>query len=192
MRRLFVLVAALVLPVGIAACGDDGGGSGSGSGSTDEATDEEAISLDEWVEQADETCAANDDEVAELESPDFDPTGDLSDEQLEEAADFWEELAGLQQELLDQLREIPPPDEDADEASDTLDIVQGAVDDLNAAVDAARDGDVDAYNEDLENAFDGFDDASAAAADLGLEVCGEEDSDNTGSTGNPTGDDTGV
>ena len=50
----------------------------------------------------------------------------------------------------------------AGEVTETLDLVQGGIDDIDAAVDAARDSDADAYIESL---------------------------DNTGSTGDPTGDD---
>ena len=195
MRRLCVLTAALALPVALVACGDDGGsGSGSGSASTatDESTDEETISLDDWIDQADEACAANDEAVAELDGPEFDPIApDLTDEQLDQAADYFETVAGLQQDLVDELGELPPPDESAEEVTETLDLVQGGIDDIDAAVDAARDGDADTYNESIENAITQFEDADEAAADLGLQVCGQDAGDNTGSAGDPTGDPTG-
>jgi hypothetical protein len=190
MRRLFVMAAALSLSIALVACGDDGGnGSGSGSAATDESTDEETISLDDWIEQADETCAANDDEVAELDGPEFDPFApDLDDEQLDQAADYFETVAGLQQELLDELRDLPPPDEDAEEVTETLDLVEGGIEDINVAVEAARDGDADTYSESLDDAVSQFEDADEAAADLGLQVCGQDAGDNTGSTGDdPTG-----
>jgi hypothetical protein len=190
MRRFFVMAAALAIPVALVACGDDGGSSDSDT--TDASTDVDTISLDEWIEEADEICASNDDEIEDLDQPSADPSDtDLSDEELEEVSDYLNEISDLQQDTVDSLRALPPPDEDADEVEDTIDLVQAAVDDTRSAAEAAADGDQDEMEEQLSDASEQFDEAGEMASDIGLRECGAGTASDTGNTGSPTGDDTG-
>jgi hypothetical protein len=183
MKRLLALIALFALPAAGLACDDDSGDSAT---TTDEATDEETISLADWIDQADQVCAANDAEVDDVEAPQFGLDEDLSDEQLQEAADYFNEIAAIEQDTVDSLRDLPTPDEGADEVNDTLDLVQGALDDTRAAADAAEDGDQDGLEESLDSAGQQFDDAGEMAADIGLQECGQPGSNNT------TGDNTGT
>jgi hypothetical protein len=180
MRRVLLLSLALFLPVGLA-CGDDGGGGGGTTDeATDEATDEDTISLADWIDQADEICLPNDEVIDALEEPPFDPSDDLTDDQLQQAADYLNDRADLEQDTVDSLRDLPAPDESADEINDILDLVQGAIDDTRAAADAAEDGDQDGLEENLDAAGQQFDEASDMTRDLGFQNCGVEESDNTG------------
>jgi hypothetical protein len=189
MRRLLALCALLAVPAAGLACGDDGGG---GGGTTDEATDQETISLDDWVADADEICAANDAEIDDLEAPSFSLEEDLTDDELQQVADFLSDAATIQQETVDSLRALPSPDESAEEVTDVLDTVQNAIDDTNEAATAAGAGDQQEAEDFLQSAGDQFDEASEMAADLGLEECGQDggggntgrgDTGDTGRTG---------
>lgn len=180
MRRILALCALVALPAAGLACGDDGGG---GGGTTDEATDEETISLDDWVDQADEICGVNDARVDDIEPPQV-PDQDLTDEELQEVADYLSDVAAIEQETVDSLRALPTPDERADDVTDVLDTVQNAIDDTNEAAAAAGGGDQQEAEDLLQSADQQFDDASATAADLGLQECGQDGGDgNTGDTG---------
>jgi hypothetical protein len=177
MRRLLALCALFALPAAGLACGDDGGG---GGGTTDEATDEETISLADWVVDADEICGVNDARVDDIEPPPA-PDGDLTDDQLQEIADYLTDVAAIEQETVDSLRALPTPDERADDVTDVLDTVQNAIDDTNEAAAAASGGDQQEAEDLVDAASQQFDDASAQAADLGLQECGQDGGgDNTG------------
>jgi hypothetical protein len=166
-RRLWrpLVVPALAFVVLVASCDDDGG--------------VESISKADWIEQADEICVENDEEIAALDEPTFDASDDLTDEQLEEAADFLEAQDELQEETVDSLEELPPPEEtaDADEVEEILGVVQQALDDEGRAIDAARDGDAAEFTEFLGSAADEYEEAQQAAADFGLEECGQPNED---------------
>jgi hypothetical protein len=187
MRRVLLLSLALLFSVGLACDDDGGGGGGTTDEPTDETTDEETISLDDWIEQADEICAANDEEVAAIDQPTFDPfSADLDDAQFQEVADYLNEVIPLEEDLIDDLVALPPPDQDADQVDETITTVQNATDAWAAAAASAENGDGDAYLDALQSGQDLFEEASESAADLGLQECGQDGSDNTG-TGTGTG-----
>ena len=218
MQRFLVVVATLVLSIALVACDDD-------------MSDEDAISVDEWLDRAgplddeldsrmdqinrelfdrfeeelarpgptfpevpddiriklpdelplgeDEDCDDGEEEEEpeegdeeEQEAPVFESEfGDLSDEALADVGQFLDEASGLHEDVLDSLRELPPPDENADEVEATIGLVQAGVDDTRDAAEAAADGDQDTMEDLLDDASEHFDEASDLAQEHGLQEC---------------------
>ena len=167
-RRLAVAGLTLGLALTLGACNDDSGGDGGDSGGNG------TITLAEWIERADEICAANRDRIGELAAPTFDPADPAAtNEQLAEGADFVDDVAEIQQETLDAISQVDQPDEDADAIADALTTRQAAIDDLHAAAATLRDGDQLAFPAALETANAGAEQAAAQEAALGLEMCSQ-------------------
>jgi hypothetical protein len=196
MRRFWIAPAlAALLFGGPAACGDDGGDTATDSGTATDDDNGDTITLAEWVDEADATCATGDTLLATLDRPEAGPFSDeLDDEDFEEIAVFLDELAAVQQQILDAFRELPEPDEDADEVEEFLDTMQSYIDDLEAAAEAARDGDADELAESFADSAERRDEAADQADALGLgvpqdtiSVCGDPDPIDSAPTGNRTG-----
>ncbi|MCZ7526373.1 MAG: hypothetical protein M5U14_08385 [Acidimicrobiia bacterium] len=158
---------AVALVVSLAACG--GGGSGDG--------DDAAPSLEEWVEQADAICAETGAELERVETPAFldDPGFDpeaATEEELAQLADAYEAAFAVQRRDLEELRDLTPPEDEADAVDAMLDDVEAGLDGYDRAVELLREGDASGYGAALVEAAGHFDEAARAASDLGLEVCG--------------------
>lgn len=162
------------------------GACGSGSGSDDSkkteksstSTTEEvaALTLDEWVEEADSICEeTNDasDEIGEVES--------LAD--VEELAP---ELLELAEEQYDALVDLGLPDEQADDVEAALELLEEQLALLEEIVDAGDDEET--ITELVDEGTELEDELDELAADLGLEVCGALEEDSTSTTDSDTTD----
>jgi len=162
--RPFAGLATLGAVAFIAGCG--GGGS-------------DTLSADEFRQQADAICAEANTRIDALTEP------SASDQIL----GFFQSALTIQQEQIQKLKDLEPPDDLAptfDEATGLLDQqvtkITGAIDDMEAGQDPAT---VVAA---AQTEFDALSDqADAKAKELGLTVCGTEDTAaDTGTTGTTT------
>jgi hypothetical protein len=109
--------------------GDDGGGGGDadGSGSSSEASE---VTLEDWVEQADEICAEAQEANDELEIETPDDIADRGDEVIEIAEETLEELEDLE----------APSGDDGEAAADLIDAISGFIDLQQELVEEVGDG----------------------------------------------------
>ena len=141
MRAARVLVLVSLAGVLLASCSDD-----------------ESISKDDFLEQANEICAEGSEELEEA-------TADLDFEDEEEATEFLEgEFRDNIQGQIDDIRDLGFPEGDEDELDEMLNDAEDALDDLVADPEAA-------FSEEGE---DPFADVNERLVDYGLEECGSE------------------
>jgi len=116
-RYLLALLAALVLCVFAAACGDDGDDTDTASGG--------ALSKEEFIAQADEICAAGD---AQIDAQGEDFTG-RTDPSAREELVMTVIVPGTRDQV-EQLRALSPPEGDEDEVNEFLDTLDRGLDEL--------------------------------------------------------------
>ena len=143
MKKLLVAVSACAL-LALAGCGDDGG------------SESEELSRSEFIEQADAICKESNERIEAAEDDFADPESPTQEE-IETAVD--DILIPELRSQLEDLRDLEPPAEDADE-----------VDAINDALASA----IEALEEDWKSALqnDVLAEPSELAADYGLEDCG--------------------
>lgn len=162
MKTTPLLAPAIGLGLLLAACGDD-----------------DPLTKDEFVEQADALCAETQAEAApiwEAAWSDVEAAGPSSSDghafvfvRMDEAVD---ELMPLYQEQLDEIGELEPPSDDAELIGDLLDDFDAALAEFADLMDAAAAGDESAMAE-LEQ-DDPTVDVNRRAREYGLTVCGED------------------
>ena len=150
-------LAALAVVGAAAAIAGCGGGDDSGG----------ALSADEFRTQADAICA---DANTRLEALD-EPSG--SDQVL----GFLQSGLTVQKEQLDKLKALQPPDDLAGTFNEAMDLLDQQTTEIQGAADRISDGeDPEAVINDVSAELDSISDqADAKAKELGLEVCGTED-----------------
>lgn len=171
-RLSLLLVAVLAMGLIAAGCGDDdepttttttteaaatGASGASGTSGPKNVSPERA----ELIQQADEICGESDDEIEAAAEERF---GDTKKEPpvAEQEAFISETVVPNIQGQLDQLRELDPPEEDAEQWN-------GLLDDLEQAI-----GEVEADPSAVTGGEDGpFEDVNRQAAEFGLKVCGQ-------------------
>ena len=141
-----LLGAALVL----AGCGgEDGGGQ---------------LSAEELRSQADAICARYDDEFNALGEP-------TSADELDA---FLDDAIPLVEEQTNELEELDPPDELADDWNRAMAVQREGLANVRALQDAVQNGDATQIQELLAKAESIRAESDQLARDLGLETCGEE------------------
>jgi hypothetical protein len=152
MRRIFGVLLAVTMGVGLVACGDDGGG--------------KTLSKKDFVEQANAMCKTGNDEVNKVFEDAFPNPDESSDPKL--AGDlFLKKALPRLRRLTADLRDLKPPKEMQKEVAKLLDDVDAVIDDVEKQVKK----DPEAYFSQEE---DPFADVNQRARDLGLTVCGDE------------------
>lgn len=155
MKRSALTATPLVV-IALAGCGGDGDAN---SG----AADAEAISSAEWIKQADAICQATDKEVEAIDQPrTVEDVGRV-------AGEIQELVAGEIQEL----RELPPPEDIGGELEQMLSLEELEVKSFDAVEAAASTGD----EENLQSVFEETEqpgvEANRIAKNLGMEECEE-------------------
>ena len=166
LSRITVLVA-LALAAGLiaAGCGDDDDETTTAAATTTEtgatgatgAATGEPLAKAEFVEQADQICAAGDKKINAAPGPGQNP----SDEDFEQFTT--ETLVPEIQAQIDGIRALTPPEGDEDEVTAILDAAQDAVDQLEQDPGVI-------LEEGAGN--DPFEEANQLAKDYGLKECG--------------------
>lgn len=153
MRRALITGAAvLALSFGAAACGSsDDSGDGSSS--------EDTLTKTELIEKADALCVKFDGEVAtSFENADLTPESTKADF----SAFVTDEIVPLYRDQIEQLRELTPDEESADDYNNIVDT-------LESELDAVEEDPTIALGDDTP-----FKGATAAAQDFGLKDCGSQ------------------
>jgi hypothetical protein len=162
--------ALAILAIGAVALGAGCGGDGDDSG----------LSADEFRSQVDAVCARFDDESNDLD----DPTS------AEDVLPFLEANIDLQEEQLNELQAITPPDEFADDYQEALELGQTQIDQLQGVVDDIEGGadPVEAVNEAGDDFEANSERLSELADDIGLEECGNNSVNSSDDTDTSTDD----
>jgi hypothetical protein len=143
MRALLIgLIAAATLAQ--ASCGGDDG-----------------LSRDELVSEADAVCARYEQELDELAEP----------RNVEDVERLAEEAKPIIEDGLDELRELEPPEELADEYDEWISQNEESVDVLDELREAASEGDVQRIQDVLQEAQQAEREADELARELGLQDC---------------------
>jgi hypothetical protein len=148
MPMAVVLAAGALLA---SACGGDDGGEG--------------LSREELISQADAICEEYDQRTEDVEAP----------QDLDDVDRFAGETRTLIREGLDELRELEPPEELADDYNAWISQSEenlGVLDDLEEAAAAGDEGQVQQV---LSEAEEAGAQADQLAADIGFEECGAND-----------------
>lgn len=150
-----VLAAALLL----AACG---GGDGDDSG-------EETLANDEYIERADEICASDDEQTAEL-------LGDFTDADLasdfEGAADAFEAALELSAETFAEVGDLPPPEEDTETLDEVFAAYEEQVGFAEQLVAALREHNQEEARSAGESLVEAQEEMRGHAEDFGFHECG--------------------
>ena len=157
-------IAAALFAVG---CGDDDDDTTSSTTTTEAgatgATDATADTKEQWIATADEVCANADKEIERA----VEQSGLSENSTPEEVTTFVETaVIPIQQSVVDTLRGLAPPEEEADQVSEILDEVQASIDTVSSDPDLLADPDA------AETAFD---EADQLAQDYGMQECGSSD-----------------
>ena len=168
MTRFTRLLALLAIAAALVAvgCGDDDDDEGASTTTTEEETTDAptavADSKEQWIATADEVCANADREIERA----VEQFGLTRNSTPQEIAGFYDSVViPVQQTVIDTLRGLAPPDEEADQINGILVQLQDAVDTV------ADDPELQADPEAAEAEFDAVD---QAAQDYGLQECGSE------------------
>ena len=151
-RRVAVLVSVAGLAsLGVTACGDDDDGG-------------DALTQEEFVDQGNQICSDGNDEL-DAAFEDLPDDAEPTPEQISEFADTFEENVGGQ---IDDIDELVPPDDIADEVDS---ILADARDDLDEFVTLMRDDPESAFTQEE----DPFADVNERLNDIGLTECANSD-----------------
>jgi hypothetical protein len=165
----FLLLAALTL-VG-AGCGGDDGGGGSSSDSGDDEEASEPLDEDEFQDQGGEICTDIGQGILDIRDD-----ADLEPGDYEGARDFFADVQDLMEGGLEDLQDITPPEDSADDYEEFVSLIEDATGTIEDLVGAAEDEDDDALDELGDDFDDTLGDAGDLADDLGFE-CGGDMSD---------------
>lgn len=155
-----VLTAPVALALALAlALGGCGGGS--------------AMSKSEFVRKANAVCADQKPQLDKLGTPNVDvQSGDLTNAQLSEVADFFDAGVKIQRATVSKLRDLGYPKGDQATLTKIYDRADKGTDEIAAAADAARAGDLKKLRSALEAGTDDLDAAQHAINAYGLDTCG--------------------
>ena len=170
-----VLSAFVLSGLGLSACGGDDETSSSGSTSTASVPTGQ-LSAKALASEADSLCtAANEQLQNEATPPDFGKDGPQPDE-LEASADYFQASADGQQELFDQLSQLQPASDAADDWQAFLKSYEtSVVEDASSLAEQAAAGDPDKF---FSTALDNqaqLQDLARMSSDLGMKVCAASD-----------------
>jgi type IV secretory pathway VirB10-like protein len=143
-RRVLLLLLALVVVIALPACGED------------EPTKEEVI------EQADEICKDAEEDIEEIQDVPQDELGQAFEEGGERA-----------QEAVDDLKAIEVPDEDKDVWDDFIEESEKQPDYFEEAEQAFEEGDNARVDEIAEESQEAEEEAAQLAEDYGMDKCAE-------------------
>jgi hypothetical protein len=169
-RFACVLASLGLLAVVAVACGDD---------------DSDALTKEEYIEQANAICTATNEEIEPLmeeffeetfaDIPQDTPPGDVPTIILAFDEFFDDVLTPAVEDQMEQIRALAPPEEDAEMLADIYDDLQAGLDVVNATLDDAVAGDpaaIEAFSSGASE--EQLNEANAAGREYGLTVCGEE------------------
>lgn len=153
-RRPLAGLAAIGAVALIAGCGGDS---------------DSSLSAEDFRTQADAICADTDRQIDALSEP----------SSADQVLTFLRAGLPIQQEQLDRLRELDPPDDLQDRYDEALGLLEQQTEAIDAAADRIEAGEeptavLTEVNGDIEDLRG---QAQSAARDLGLTVCGQEDGD---------------
>jgi hypothetical protein len=159
--RLLILFTTLAAigALAIAGCGGDDDTSSTTGASGASGVSGAALTEDEWVQQADQICAAGDKDIDQAANDTF---GGQQPSQAEIEQFANDTLIPNIQAQLDAIQALTPPEEIADDATQL-------VDDANAALDEIRD---DPSLVAASSSEDPFAEVNKEAQALGLHACG--------------------
>lgn len=143
-RAARIVAAAPLIAIILVACGGD------------------PLTKEEFITQADAICAAAEEEIADLERP-------TNPDQID---DFVERARELTENTLEQLRELEPPEADAEELERMLDAIQRAVDQLPDLAEAAKTNDTQAIADASREVQEATETSREIASEYGFEKCG--------------------
>ena len=154
------LLGLVVVAMALAACGgDDSNGSTGGS---------EPLSHDEYVAAADAICEEAGAELDSLGEP-------SADAGISEVADLFSRAAEIQEDQLNELRLLRPPEEDQEAVSQALQLLGQISQIAKDSRDALAAGDI-AQLQELAASIEPLQaESTQIAQDLGLQVCGADD-----------------
>jgi hypothetical protein len=143
MRRYVAILLSLLVPLGVTGCGGD-----------------DALTEEEFVEQANAICAEGNDELEEAASELTEGGEQPSEEDLQELIDT--AVANIEGQL-DEIEELSPPEDMEADVEDLLETGRSELADLEeAGTDSLESG---------ENPFTG---SNAKAEELGLTDCADD------------------
>jgi hypothetical protein len=167
-RALFIFVAALVVALAVVAAGCGGGGSKSSSG--------KPLTKAEFVSKADGICAKANKDVPSPPSDlrnGFDPNAKKgTDDQYKEFGDYLGKIVKIFRSEVDDLHGLKPPSNLQDTWDKALAALDEAINELDEAGKAAKDGDRDEVKSKLAESDKHGSEADKDAKDLGLTTCG--------------------
>lgn len=146
-----VFLAFLTGAMGLAAAGCGG-------------SDDDRLTREELIEEADATCAEFDRRIEEVEEP----------ESLEDIERYVQEIRPIVEEGTDELAELEPPEELEDEYDDWIAATRSGIDRIDELEEAATSGDEQRVQEALQGAGEGGEEASRLAQELGFQDCGDD------------------
>ena len=149
-RGRAVAVAMAVAAVAAACGGGDGGG--------------DRLTKEQYIAEADAICADINEQLDALGEPG----------NLEEVAELAESAVGIQEEALEKLRALQPPEADEATLNEAYELLDQQVVLGNEIADAARDGDAASITA-IIGQLEGIDNqADQIAIDYGLTECGTD------------------
>lgn len=158
--RALVQVVVVLIPLVGAACGGDSG--------------ESRLRTERWIEEADEICEDENDDLAELEPPEVDPFDEsLTTAQLDEIAAYLERSLAIQDEMTRRFDDLGLPANDPGEIEDVLEQRERGQAAVKNAIDAAREGEGNHFVVSYRRAVTEYSKASQGAHEFGLEDCGQ-------------------
>jgi hypothetical protein len=120
------------------------------------------VSKEEFIEQADDICAAKLEEASSIPAPtDLESTGNL-----------FTEVTPILEDQVREIKALEAPEEDAEVLDDWLDTQTALVDVFRTAADAATSGDQEGFDEAFAEANEIQARSSRLAEDYGFESCG--------------------
>jgi hypothetical protein len=173
---LAAIASAFVLSaLGLSACGGDDATSSSATTST-ASVPTGRLSADALASEADSLCTATTEQLQDAATPpDFGKDGPQPDE-LEASADYFQAGADGQQELFDQLSQLQPAPDVADEWQAFLESYETSeVETASSLAEQAAAGDPDKFFSTALHNQAQLQDLARMSADLGMKVCAASD-----------------
>lgn len=143
-RAARIVVAAPLAAMILASCGGD------------------PLTKEDFLAQADAICAEAEERIEDLERP-------TNPEQID---GFVQQARELTENTLERLRELEPPEADADQIERMLDAIQRAVDQLPALAEAAKTNDTQAIADASREVQEATETSREIASEYGFEKCG--------------------